>query len=66
MSVFVRPAAIDGKEIVFGYQISVGKEIGGLFKPEFIIDITLDFSKRCQSRGRHKAHETTHMPEFGA
>ena len=38
LSVFVRSAPIEGKENVFDYQISVGKETGGLFKPGFIID----------------------------
>ena len=38
LPVFVRSAPIDGKENVFDYQISVGKETASLFKPGFIID----------------------------
>ena len=38
LSVFVRSAPIDGKENVFDYQISVGKETGSIFKPGFTID----------------------------
>ena len=38
MSVSTKSAPIDGKENVFDYQISVGKETGNLFKPGFIID----------------------------
>ena len=38
LSVSARSTPIDGKENVFDYQISVGKETGRLFKPGFIID----------------------------
>ena len=38
LSVSTKSAPIDGKENVFDYQISVGKETGNLFKPGFIID----------------------------
>ena len=46
LSVFVRSAPIDGKENVFDYQISVGKETGSLFKPGLIIDTNRGFLKR--------------------
>ena len=38
LSVSTKSALIDGKENVYDYQISVGKETGNLFKPGFTID----------------------------
>jgi hypothetical protein len=38
LSVFSRSAPISGKENVFNYQVSIGKEAGTSFKQGFIID----------------------------